>query len=260
MSCNKIFNFNLVAQDTTDIAADFENAFFPATNVRDYRSTKTWRTPDGTLTGIITFDFKTDEVVDSIIVVGDKLRGLGFTSMVIEANFVDSWGAPPFSTTLTPDPQFNFGYKDLSTELPEYRFWRVTITGGSPFVELSNLFIGREVSIGRSVNLNWSFKNNDLSSTTTNRSGQRFIDVRNKQKEIRIGYSVLSKTEYATLQNALDQNGEHTPFWIIMDSETKFSDNNGRFAGSFFLTGVPQINNPYFGRYNANALRFLEAI
>lgn len=260
MSCNKLFNFNLVTQDSTDIVADFENAFFPASNLRDYRSTKTWRTPDGQLIGSVVFDFKTAEVVDSIIVVGDKLRGLGFTSMVIEANITDSWGAPLFSTTLTPDPEFNFGYKDLSLELPEYRFWRVTISGGSPFVELSHLFIGRELGIGRSVNLNWGFENRDLSSATTNRSGQKFVDIRNKQKEISVGFSILSKTEYATLQNAIDANGEHTPFWIIMDPETEISDNNGRFAGPFFLDRAPQIKNVFYGRYNINALRFVEAI
>ena len=250
----------MITQDDTEITADFENAFFPASNLRDYRSTKTWRTPDGTLTGIVTFDFKTAEVVDSIIVVGDKLRGLGFTSMTVEANITDSWGAPAFSTTLTPDAEYNFGYKDLSATNPEYRFWRVTISGGSPFVELSHLFIGREVAVGRSVNLNWSFQNNDKSSVTTNRSGQRFIDIRNKQKEIRVGYSVLSKTEYAILQNAIDENGESVPFWIIMDPDEKISDNKGRFAGPFFLDRVPQVKNPFFGRYDISSLRFIEAI
>jgi len=260
MSCNKIFNFNLVTQDETDITPDFENAFFPASNLRDYRSTKTWRTPDGTLTGIVVFDFKTAEVVDSIMVVGDKLRGIGFTSMVIEANITDSWGAPLFSTTLIPDSQFNFGYKDLSATLPEYRFWRITITGGSPFVELSHLFIGKEMGIGRSANLNWGFQNTDKSSTTSNRSGQRFTDIRNSQKSITIGYSILSKTEYPILQNALDANGESIPFWLIMDPSTEISDNVGRFSGPFFLERVPMIKNPFFGRYNAGSMKFMEAI
>ena len=260
MSCNKLYNFNLVTQDATDIVADSENAFFPASHLRDDRRAKSWRTPDGILTGTVVFDFKTAEVVDSIIVVGDKLRGIGFTSMVIEANIVDSWGAPLFSTTLTPDAEFNFGFKDLSATNPEYRFWRVTITGSSPYVELSNLFIGREMGIGRSVNLNWSYQHNDRSSSTKNVAGTKFTDIRNNQKEIRVGFSVLSKTEYATLQNALDLNGEHTPFWIIMDPDEEISDNNGRFAGPFKLEQSPQSKNPFYGRYNTNSLRFLEVI
>lgn len=258
--CNKIYSTNLVTQDATEIVADSENAFFPASNLIDSRTTKSFRTPNGTLTAEIVFDFKTAEPVDSIIVVGDKLSGLGFTSMTIEANATNVWTAPAFTTTLTPDQKFNFGYTDVSATLPEYRFWRVTISGSSPYVELSNIFIGCEIPINRSVDLSWSYKNVDKSTYSTNRYGQRFVDKRNRQKEISIGYSILSKTEYPPLQDAIDENGEHTPFWIIMDSNAEISDAPGRFAGQFYLFAAPTASNVFYQRYDVKSMRFIEAI
>jgi|DEB0MinimDraft_6_1074348.scaffolds.fasta_scaffold09455_2 hypothetical protein len=260
MACNKLYNYNLVTRDETDITATAENAFFPANNLHDYRTTKVFRTPDGTTTGIIDFDFKTAEPVDAIILVGNKFDGLGFASITVEANITADFSSPLFSTTVDIEQKFNFGFKDVSTTKPEFRFWRVTITGAAPFVELAHIFIGPELSIGRSINLNWSFQNNDLSSVTKNRHGQRFTDIRNQQKEIRIGFSKLSKTEYPLLQDAIDINGEHTPFWVVIDPEAEISDNMGRFAGPFFLERAPQIKNPFYARYDVNAMRLLEAI
>ncbi len=258
--CNKLFATNLVYVPETEITVDSENAFYPISNLTDPRTTKTFRTPEGTTTATIVFDFKTAEPVDSIIVIGNRITGLGFASMVIEANPSDFWASPAFSTTLVPNQQFNFGYTDVSETLPEYRFWRITVTGSTPYVELSNIFIGREIQVNRSVDLNWGIKINDQSTFTTNRYGQRFVDVRNRIKEISLGYSILSKTEFAPLQDALIENGEYIPFWIIMDPDETISDSVGRFAGQFYLTGAPNAKNVFYQRYDVKSMRFVEAI
>lgn len=260
MPCNKIYSNNLITENDTEITVDSENAFFPISNITDPRTTKVFRTPNGTLSATIVFDFKTAEPVDSIIVIGDKLNGLGFASMLVEANPNNVWGSPAFSTTLVPNQKFNFGYADASADLPTYRFWRLTVTGAASYIELSNIFIGQEIPIGRSVDLNWSYKNVDKSTFTTNRYGQRFTDIRNRQKEISIGYSILSKTEFPPLQDAIDENGEHTPFWIIMDPDELISDGVGRFAGQFYLIDAPTLKNTFYQRYDVKSIRFVEAI
>ena len=260
MSCNKIYTTNLVQKDETEIVASSENAFFPAENLRDIRRAKSWRTANGVFSATVVFDFKTAEPVDAIMIVGDSLRGLGLSSIIIEANITDSWGAPLFSTSIAPNPKHNWGFKDVSLTKPEYRFWRVTISGAAPYVELSKIYIGPELGLSRSINLNWSYLNRDKSSHTRNKFGTKFSDLRNKQKEIVVGYSKLSSEDMAILQDAVDANGEYVPFWFVVDPDELISDSNGRFAGMFQLESVPQANNPFYKRFDYNNLRFVEAI
>jgi len=258
MSCNKFFNFNLVQKDETEIIAENENAFFPATNLKDTRTTKVFRSQDGVISTSVIFDFKTIETVDSIIAIADSKRGFGFTTMTIEANITANFDAPEFSTTLVPDQAFNFGFTDLSATPQSYRFWRVTVSGSAPYVEIGKLFIGREMALNKSISLNWSYENNDRSKYTTNRYGQIFVDKINFQKRIRFSFQNLTVEQFENLSDAFDSNGQFTPFWLILDPDEKISTNKGRFAGVFHLSDVPQFNNPSWRYYNVN-VSFLEA-
>lgn len=259
MNClNRFFSYNLVDQDSTEITADSENAFFPASNIKDTRTTKVFRSLDGALSASLIFDFKSAEKVDSVLVVADSLKGFGFTSMTIEANFTANFTAPPFSTTLTPDLETGFGYLDLSLTPQEYRFWRVTITGAAPYLELSRIFIGQEIGLMRSINLNWSIQNRDLSSRVSNRYGQIFVDRITPQRDLRIGFSNLTVEQNEVLNNSMNYHGKHTPIWVVLDPESKFSTNQGYLAGQFHFADVPQVNNPFFRRFGTN-IRLLEA-
>ena len=257
MSCTEIFNFNLVDQDATTITASSENAFFPASNIKDARTTKVWRSVDGVLSANIVLDFKTTETVSHIMVVGDSLRGLGFTSMTIEANITDSWGAPAFSDTLTPDQEFNLGFKKFATA-QSYRFWRITISGGGNFVELSNLMLANESGLTRGIDFGWSYRNRDLSRADVNRYAQRFIDEITEQQSIRAKFSNMEKNDFEILQNIFDQNGKRKPIWIVVDSTETISNNLERFAGVYYIVDTPQFRNKTFSRYECT-LRLVEA-
>jgi len=258
MTCNRFFNFNLVDQDTTEITADSENAFFPASNIKDTRTTKVFRSLDGVLSASLVFDFKTTETIDSVLVVADSSKGFGFTSMLIEGNTTSNFTSPIYSGVLTPDFLIGFGYLDLKNDPQNLRFWRVTITGGSPYLELSKLFIGQEIGLDRSINLNWSKQNRDLSSRSTNRYGQAFIDKITNQKDIRVGFSNLTVDQNELLSDVMDINGKHTPIWIILDAESAFSTKQGSLAGQFHFADVPQFNNPFYRRFGTN-IRLIEA-
>lgn len=258
MTCNRFFNYNLVDQDSTEITVDSENAFFPVTNLKDYRTTKVFRSLDGATSATILFDMKTTETVDGVLVVADKLKGFGFASMVVEANATADFTSPAYSGTLTPDFQTGFGYLDLTETPQDFRFWRVTISGAAPYLELSKLFIGREIGLGRSINLNWSVENRDLSGSTTNRYGQKFVDKITVQQDLKIGFSNLTVEQNETIKSMFDYNGEHTPIWVILDPKNSFSSNAGFLAGQYFLNKVPQVNNPFYRRFDMN-IRLLEA-
>jgi len=240
---------NYVDQDATSVTASSTNAFFPVINVKDPRSTKVYRSATGTATASVVFDLKTAVDVNMILVRPDLLNGFGFTgALTIEANIIDSWGAPSYTTTLTPNTTLNLGIKFLAS--PEkYRFWRVTGTGASYF-ELSNIFLGEYFTPGQPVSLNWSYDNADLSVSRRNSDGQTFIDEYLDQKNIDFEIRLLETVDMETLKEYFDTVGVKKPFWIVLDPEEIFTTDSEMFAGLFYLESRPRFGNPSFRRFN----------
>lgn len=252
MSGVKYFNYNLVTQPSTVITAGNENSLFPASNIADARATKVFRTETGTLTTNIVFDFQTTESVDSILYRGHKLDGLGLSgSITIEANATDSWSSPSFSTTLTPDATFNFGFVNFSTE--SYRFWRITATASSGYLELGKIFIGAKVELANNnIDYGWTIEEKDLARVSKNSYGQKFIDTKTTQKMIKASLKLLTKSELDTMLAVFDSNGTHTPVWVVIDSDEVIVNDLERFAGYFYFDKNPTVKNDHFSLYSLN--------
>ena len=136
----KLVYLNLVDQDATIITASTEDAFYPASNLKDPRTTKKFRTT--ATSGNVVFDFITTEAVDTIMVRGDALSGRGFTgTLTVEANATDSWGSPAYTSTLTFSDDNNIGFNVLTSD-ESYRYWRI-VGSGTSYLELSNICIGK---------------------------------------------------------------------------------------------------------------------
>jgi hypothetical protein len=129
LSVNKIL--------TATLTPNTENAQFPVENIQDPRTTKVFRTTGTSLALVI--DFGSAMAIDTIAFKASKTGSIGWTgNLTLEMNATDSWGAPSFTTAITPDLDFNIGYKTFSTQT--YRYARLTATGSS-YVELSNIFL-----------------------------------------------------------------------------------------------------------------------
>lgn len=253
MACSKVKYgfFNLIDQETTDIIASSENAFFPASNIADARSTKVYRSATGTLTANVVFDFKTTEEVDFLAVRPNLETGFGFIGdLTIEANFVNEWSSPPYSTTLSVNSEHGLGSKLLDSD-ESYRFWRVSGTGSSYF-EISGMYIGKAFVPGKNVSMQWSYQNVDLSKRSENVEGQVFIDKYGSRKEIQQSIKLLTKEEMALIDASLNYIGENKPFWMVMDDLELFSMDKERFAGVFYLSNTPRFTNIAFGLYNTS--------
>lgn len=247
----KFYSYNLVDQSATVITASNENASFPASNLKDSRSTKTYRST-GTSANIV-FDFISAEPVDSVIIEPHKLLGYNIsTPITIEANSTDSWGAPAFSTSITSLDDTN-GYTVKEFASQSYRFWRIVLTSAS-YIEIGNIFIGAKQEIGspaRSIQFGWSYQDNDLSKSRTNRYGQSFFDITTDQKTIKASFVNLNKAEIDDFFAVYDYNKSYKPFYFYVDC-TGILNDVGRFLGHMRFTKKPPISNKFYALYDVS--------
>lgn len=251
MSGVKYFNYNLVTQPSTVITASSENSLFPASNIADPRSTKSFRTVTNTLSVNIVFDFLTEETVDSVLIKGDHINGgFGFSgSITIEAHNADTWGSPSFSTTMTPDALFGFGYKGFTGET--YRYWRISATASSGYAEIGKIFIGEKVELlNNNIGYGWSIENKDLSKVQKNKYGQRFIDEITTQKTIKAKLELLNKDELDTMLAMFDANGISKPVWIVVDSDEIIVNDYEKFSSYGYFDKNPTVANSNFSLYS----------
>lgn len=252
----RLFPFNLVTQDDTDISVSSANAQYPASNLKEDHSTKTVQSAEGIDELDITLDFKTQEEVDTVLIRSNALETLGHNALVtIEANFIDDFSAPPFSTTLTVDPRYGIGAAEF-TEVT-YRYWRLRFVTGGDQVSVSNVFIGKKIELeDNNIDFGWKYRIKDRSNFRRNKYGQRFINSRNKIKNISAQFNYLNQEELEALIDIIEENGETIPIWLIVDKD---ETNWERFAGQFYKNGDGVITNTSVKLYDLS-LNFEEVI
>jgi hypothetical protein len=239
----QIYSDNFIYQSI--IAASSENAQFPVSNILDPRRSKVYRSTSSSAS--IVFDFGETSQVDSFFLVSDKRNGLGVHTLTLEFSHTNVWSSPAASEVITLDPSYNAGFKEFPVK--EYRFCRVVMTSTLPYCEIANIFIGKKLDLGRSINFNWSVKDNELSRKQVNRYGQIFSDIVGKQRTINAGFSLLDKDQLDKINSVIDFYGETKPFFVRIGCENMVN-NQLRFSGMFYFNDVPQISNPFFNRYN----------
>ena len=255
MSFVKFFHYNLIRQDVTDILPDTEDAFFKADNLKSHFRSKVYRTPDGTLTAGVTFDFITTEGVDSVLY-KSGLESVGFVGdLTIKANPTNaSWGSPAFSTTLSVSEKFDVGFVTFPEE--SYRFWRVEASNPTgDYVELSKLFIGKHLSLEDSnsnIDFGWSWLYSDPSKIQRNRYQERFIDKLPQTDGISASLKLLNKTEMGKVMDMFTTNGTTEPVWFITDEGGVFSDDKHRFTTMGFFDRIPRPTNTHFSLYSVD--------
>lgn len=245
----KFLSTNLVTQSATVITPSTEASFYPASNLKDPRTTKSFRSTGTSVT--IVFDFVTTETINTFAVKGHKYDGFGFNgSLTLELNATDSWGAPAFSTTLTPNTTHNIGYKTFADQ--SYRFARISASGTS-YAELSNIFIGEYTQLANNnIDFGWDYENNDLSRITRNEDGQQFSIVKPFQKEITASFKYLNVSEFATISGIYDYHGKTEPIWLVVDESETIVDAKERFINQFYFVSDMKFKNDSFGLYNTS--------
>ena len=251
MSDLKFYVGNLIDQSSFTLSN--ENSQFPATNILDTRRTKVIRST--TNSDNIVFDFQETSLVDSIVIVDNPKSGFGISTLSLQLNGSDSWGSPSFTQAVTFSTDHGVGYAEFTEQ--SYRYARLVMTSTLAYSELSKVFIGKAVDLGRCQNTGWSYSQKSISKATENRYAQRFIDSIGVQKEINMSLSLLDKTQLDQIFQVYDECNTTKPFFMRCANNTMVNENR-RFAGMFYLKSAPTITNQVFGRYNLS-LSFEEA-
>ena len=240
----EIYHDNLIDQST--ITASSENLLFPLSNINDPRRSKVYRSTSNTANIVI--DFNETSEVDSFVIVADKRSGFGFSTISLEFNATDEWTSPAATESITFSTQFGIGINEFATT-HSYRFCRIVLTSSLGYCELSKIFLGKKMNLGRSINFGWTIKDNELSTKQSNRYGQVFTDIILRQKIINCALSYLDKDMLDKVNSLLDSKGETKPFFVKIGCDNMVNDYN-RFSGMFYLNDVPTISNQYFNKYN----------
>lgn len=232
----KFYAFNQV--DLAMITPSSESAQFPASNIKDPRRTKVFRsTSGGTVT--IVFDFQEPVNIDAVLLADPKVRQFNFTTARIQLNATNSWVTPPVDEALTINQ--DKGLAKFTWSTPQvYRFARLELTGAGDFVELSKVFIGEQTSIlGRCFTYPLSYRQSNLGVISRNIYGQKFIDERVTQKSFSGSVGSMDKDEVDSLFEVLDYCSTTRPLWLLLDLEAL--NDTDRISGMYYLQDEPGL-------------------
>lgn len=135
----RLFYNNLIDADGVVITPTSEVSTLPAENVAHSFRKRVWRTGTSTAAENVVFDLLTAQAVTAIILLDHTLTS-GDSSIILEGNTADSWGAPAFTTTLTYASSIIS--KTFSSQT--YRYWRLNFTKASSGVsrDIGRIFLG----------------------------------------------------------------------------------------------------------------------
>lgn len=241
----KFYATNLV--DQAVLSASTENLLFPKSNIQHMFRTKVFRST--TNSDSVTFDLGETSQIDSVIVVPHTRDGFGFNAASLKLNGTSNFASPAFTQALTLNHTHGFGYAEFTEK--EYRFANIAMTSTSGFCELANIFLGKKIEFesGTGVDFGWTYQDDELSIVKRNAYGQRFTDVKTRQRKFGWSLKSLNKDELDQVFELYDLCGETKPFFFRLGDDTMINDPD-RFAGMFFLSSVPVITNKAFNLYD----------
>lgn len=243
----KFLHNNLI--NSALLSASTENAQYPLSNIKDDRRTKTFRSTSNADNIVIDLGIAT--AVDSFALVDNWQNGFGVTSITLEANAVDSWASPAFSTSITFDTGFGVGVNTFTEQ--SYRFWRIVLNSTLGYCELANIFIGKaSFMTTNGVGYNWAYTNRDLKKTSTNKYGQEFVDFYGQRKELNnLQFQIMDKDEQDLLLDMFDNVGTIYPFFVDFPlADNSLVNNDNRYSGFYTLSSEPSFTNVNSGYYN----------
>jgi hypothetical protein len=240
---------NLV--ETAQLTASTSNAQFPVSNIQDDFRTRVWRSTSNS--DSIVFDLGSTEPVDYVGIVDNWQNGFGVSTITIEANATDSWGAPAFSTSLTFDSQFGVGVKSITEQ--NYRYWRFVFTSTLGYCEVANLFIGKATVIDTNgIDYRWSYKNRDVKKYSSTRYGQEYIDDITQRKELNgLKIKVMNTTELDKMFEVFDNRRTVKPLFVeFCDPSSTLLNNINRLNGLYKFTSEPSFPNVTAGYWETS--------
>lgn len=226
MACGISFlSDNLMNDAILSLTTGTENAQFPLKNIKNDATAKKFRSQENNV--VILVDLQQTRTLNSFAIHGDTNEEFGLTAVSIKTSLTTDFS----SATAIPIPvsaENLMGY-EYFTDV-DHRFVEITLSGTGVFAEVSNIFIGERIELLQQ-NLSISsfdYGFNDKSRINTNNYGQKFVDKRNKIKNLGGDIEFCIKSEQEQLDEMFLRHGSSLPVWMIVDKEGS-SINGGEY-------------------------------
>jgi len=195
------------------LTANSESINYLVTNILDSRLTKKFRTSAST-TATIVFDCGAAVAAETIAIANHNISS-GVTTLKIQGNATDSWGAPSVDETIT----WASGIITHDFTQATYRYWRVQIidAGNSDgYIELGRVYIGNNETVP-DIAPNFSATRPSATVKSKSGGGQTYGDIRHKKWNISVQWPKITHAQKATLVTFFDAIDISNPFFIVFD-------------------------------------------
>lgn len=232
-----------------------EDAQFPASNIKDARKTKVYRSLSNTAN--VVFDLGDIFEIDTFAICDSNISGFGFDSITLQLNNTDAWVTPPFSQVVPIDFENGICFLSLPS-VQSYRYARLVLSNTGDVVELSKVAIGKAFS-NENICFSYPIEYRQRSNAITKRNiyGQKFFDEINTIKEFDGTIPSLNKDEMEELMMMLDNISFTRPVWVIFNALNILNDAN-RLTGRYYLKDDPNLTLEV-GNYWSVKLSFEES-
>lgn len=252
MSSNlNIMQDNFITDSTITLLSGTAEAQFPLENIQKVFTTKTFRSTGTSCTIQIAFD--SSQSIDTFMLVGDNLTGLGVSACTIEFSPTTIFPGTSIET-VDLSAEHNMGYKFFTAG--SYRYAKIVFTGVG-YVELSNLYLGkRTIFANNNIDLTtFSYTVKENYKSSLNNYGQVFIDKYNVTNAMSGAVNYINNEEFETFNDIYAHSGETSPVWVVLDEDSVLSTDG---SSKFTYSGYYYINGPFQFTTVAPALRNLQ--
>ena len=186
------------------IVASSDLPNFEVINLQDQRLSIKWATDSMTSqTVVVTFPSASAYSVTTVAILGHNITS--GTSVLIEANTSDSWGAPDYSTTLTVI-ETGAILKFISAQ--EYQYWRFVINQGDLFI--GRIWLGDYITIDPSSLLEFTITKKREDTVTYTPYRQKFASPGVGWREFKLEFPPTNTTTLTIINTMYDTIGNYT--------------------------------------------------
>lgn len=207
----------------------------------------------------LSFDLGTSILPKAFLAVGERNKGVQLSPTAVirlEANHVDSWGAPAFSQDLL----YNRHILSLSNvegiSETGFRYWRLVIEDPGAingYVELGCIYLGDMwVAERGAIKFPYSKQTKDFSDVAFSESGHATVFKRQKTEIINVEWNFLTTQDCEDLADHWELFGKTEPFFINLDPGAVFSVSRNRHFKLVRFEDEPNFDLTHAGIWESN--------
>jgi hypothetical protein len=229
-----------------------EDSDFPIENLLDPIRSRLFKP----LTNVfnIVIDLGVNASVEFIGLVGPLSSFFGISdaaTITIEANNINDFVTPPFTTTATPELTGVFKFIDDDND---FRYWKISIDDNTnpDIMELGFLYFGDYIQLAdRTVSKGFTAGVVDNTRQVESMNGTLYYDEKQKYHRFNgLGLGYIPAEDRRLLEKMYFDNGKSTPMFVSLDPNLKISVEHGELTKLMVFDNAPSINHHFDDVYS----------